>query len=86
MRLAFRIMKVSKGAPASWLETEVGLTKYAYVPAPSHALLNWMAVLGAMGGSPADVIAYEPVIEWITGMGYIAYPAEEKAASSTSKA
>jgi 2,3-dihydroxyphenylpropionate 1,2-dioxygenase len=45
-----------------------------------HELLNWMAVLGAMDGSPADLIAYEPVVEWITGMGYIAYPAETKRA------
>ena len=38
-----------------------------------HEMLNWMAVMGAMGGKPADVIAYEPVMEWICGMGYIAY-------------
>ena len=43
-----------------------------------HEMLNWMAVLGAMDGAPADVIAYEPVTEWITGMGYIAYPAGHK--------
>ncbi len=40
-----------------------------------HEMLNWMAVMGAMNGAPADLIAYEPVKEWITGMGYIAYPA-----------
>ena len=38
-----------------------------------HEILNWMAVMGAMGGAPAEVIAYEPVMEWICGMGYIAY-------------
>lgn len=38
-----------------------------------HEMLNWIAVMGAMGGEPADVIAYEPVKEWICGMGYIAY-------------
>ena len=47
-----------------------------------HEMLNWMAVLGAMGGAPADLIAYEPVIEWITGMGYIAYPAGEQKLST----
>ncbi len=42
-----------------------------------HEMLNWMAVMGAMGGTPAHVIAYEPVMEWICGMGYVAYgPAE----------
>lgn len=38
-----------------------------------HEILNWIAVMGAMGGAPADVICYEPVMEWICGMGYIAY-------------
>jgi 2,3-dihydroxyphenylpropionate 1,2-dioxygenase len=38
-----------------------------------HEMLNWMAVMGAMGGAKAEVIAYEPVVEWICGMGYIAY-------------
>jgi 2,3-dihydroxyphenylpropionate 1,2-dioxygenase len=38
-----------------------------------HEILNWIAVMGAMGGAPAEIIAYEPVMEWICGMGYIAY-------------
>jgi len=38
-----------------------------------HELLNWMAVMGAMGGAPARVLGYEPVIEWICGMGYLVY-------------
>ena len=38
-----------------------------------HEMLNWVAVMGAMGGAPAKVLAYEPVMEWICGMGYIAY-------------
>ncbi|MFT3732127.1 MAG: extradiol dioxygenase [Hyphomicrobium sp.] len=46
-----------------------------------HEILNWMAVMGAMGGAPAHVIGYEPVVEWICGMGYIAYdPSLAKAA------
>ena len=40
-----------------------------------HEILNWMGVMGAMGGAPAHVIGYEPVMEWICGMGYIAYDA-----------
>jgi 2,3-dihydroxyphenylpropionate 1,2-dioxygenase len=38
-----------------------------------HELLNWAAVMGAMGGAPAHLVAYEPVMEWICGMGYVAY-------------
>jgi len=48
-----------------------------------HEILNWIALLGAMGGAPAHVIAYEPVMEWICGMGYLAYDAP---APATSKA
>jgi 2,3-dihydroxyphenylpropionate 1,2-dioxygenase len=40
----------------------------------AHEILNWIAVMGAMGGAPAKVVAYEPVIEWICGMGYALYP------------
>ena len=45
-----------------------------------HEMLNWMAVMGAMDGMPAHVIAYEAVMEWICGMGYIAYEPEAIAA------
>ena len=45
-----------------------------------HEMLNWMAVMGAMGGMPAHVIAYEAVMEWICGMGYIAYEPQAIAA------
>lgn len=38
-----------------------------------HEILNWIAVMGAMGGAPAHIVGYEPVMEWICGMGYIAY-------------
>jgi 2,3-dihydroxyphenylpropionate 1,2-dioxygenase len=46
-----------------------------------HEILNWIAVMGAMGGAPAHIVGYEPVPEWICGMGYIAYdPVLAKAA------
>lgn len=46
-----------------------------------HEILNWIAVMGAMGGAPAHIVGYEPVMEWICGMGYIAYdPPMAKAA------
>jgi 2,3-dihydroxyphenylpropionate 1,2-dioxygenase len=38
-----------------------------------HELLNWVAVMGAMRGAPASYVAYEGVVEWITGMSYVAY-------------
>jgi len=43
-----------------------------------HEILNWMMVMGAMGGRPAQAVGYEPVIEWICGMGYINYPDAEE--------
>jgi 2,3-dihydroxyphenylpropionate 1,2-dioxygenase len=38
-----------------------------------HEVLNWAAMMGAMGGRPARVLNYEPVIEWICGMGFAVY-------------
>lgn len=38
-----------------------------------HELLNWLIVMGAVNGKPARVIGYEPVVEWICGMGYLVY-------------
>lgn len=37
---------------------------------------NWLCAMAAMGGARAELIAYEPVPEWITGIGF----AELKAA------
>jgi protocatechuate 4,5-dioxygenase beta chain len=36
----------------------------------------WLVVLGAMGGRAGRVLAYEPVPEWITGLGYVEIPVE----------
>jgi 2,3-dihydroxyphenylpropionate 1,2-dioxygenase len=38
-----------------------------------HEVLNWAEMMGAMGGRPARVLNYEPVIEWICGMGFVVY-------------
>jgi protocatechuate 4,5-dioxygenase beta chain len=35
--------------------------------------LNWFVGLGVAGSTSADVICYEPVQEWATGMGYVAW-------------
>lgn len=36
-----------------------------------HEVLNWVALSGAMGGSAARLLLYEPVMEWICGMTYV---------------
>lgn len=36
-------------------------------------ILNWVALMGAMNGMPAQVLAYEAVEEWICGMGFVKY-------------
>lgn len=55
-----------------------GLT-YAEIEAEGghggHEVLNWCALMGAMHGRPANVLAYEAVIEWICGMGFAIYDA-----------
>jgi len=33
----------------------------------------WVAVAGAMRGQPGKTLSYEPVYEWINGMGVVAY-------------
>jgi 2,3-dihydroxyphenylpropionate 1,2-dioxygenase len=38
-----------------------------------HEILNWVALMGAMGGAPATVLTYEAVIEWICGIGFAIY-------------
>jgi hypothetical protein len=32
---------------------------------------NWIAVLGAVAGAKGEVLAYEPVVEWLTGCGVV---------------
>jgi 2,3-dihydroxyphenylpropionate 1,2-dioxygenase len=39
-----------------------------------HEILNWVAVMGAMKGQPAEIVGYEAVIEWICGMAFAVYP------------
>ena len=38
-----------------------------------HEVLNWSAMMGAMGGRRANLLNYEPVVEWICGMGFAIY-------------
>lgn len=36
-------------------------------------LLNWIALAGATGGSPGEVLAYEAVVPWATGIGAMVF-------------
>lgn len=38
-----------------------------------HEILNWMAVAGAMGGGPCEVLTYEATPAWICGTGAVRY-------------
>ncbi len=38
-----------------------------------HEILNWMAVAGAMGGGPCEVLTYQPTPAWICGTGAVRY-------------
>lgn len=39
-------------------------------------LLNWVTMLGAANGATGEVLVYEPVEEWITGIGLLAMRVE----------
>ena len=36
----------------------------------------WVAVAGAMHGHPGTTLSYEPIYEWINGMGVVMYEDE----------
>jgi hypothetical protein len=36
-------------------------------------LRAWVALAAAMGSAPGKVLSYEPVYEWINGMGVVLY-------------
>jgi aromatic ring-opening dioxygenase catalytic subunit (LigB family) len=36
-------------------------------------LINWIALAGATGGAPGEVLAYEPVVPWATGIGAMVF-------------
>jgi Catalytic LigB subunit of aromatic ring-opening dioxygenase len=41
----------------------------------------WVALAGAMNGAPGQVLAYEPVYEWINGMGVVLYEGDRAGAT-----
>ncbi len=36
-------------------------------------VINWVILLGIMNGAPATNLAYEPVVEWISGIGIMSW-------------
>lgn len=39
----------------------------------AHEIRSWLAVAAAAAPTPATVLAYEPIAEWITGMGVVQF-------------
>ena len=39
----------------------------------AHEIRSWLTLAGAMAGRPAEVLAYEPVVAFVTGMGVVRY-------------
>lgn len=39
----------------------------------AHEIRSWLAIAGAMAPARAEVLAYEPISEWITGMGVVEF-------------
>lgn len=41
----------------------------------AHEVRNWLIVAGAVQNSPGEVMAYEPIAEWMTGTGIMRFAA-----------
>lgn len=39
----------------------------------ANEMLNWIALMGAMGDAPAEILSYDVSPEWITGVGFAIY-------------
>jgi aromatic ring-opening dioxygenase catalytic subunit (LigB family) len=39
----------------------------------AHEIRSWLTVAGALGNCPAQVLAYEPIQAWSTGMGAVSF-------------
>lgn len=49
-----------------------------------HEVLNWVAMSGAMNGSKANFLLYEPVVEWTCEISYVSYDVEDSTGSGIS--
>ena len=45
----------------------------------ANEILNWIALMGAVGPVEVDVLLYEPSVEWITGVAFASAGAEKEA-------
>lgn len=45
-------------------------------------LRAWVALAAATGNKPGKVVSYEPVYEWINGMGVVMYDGDQIAATA----
>ena len=48
---------------------------FAAAGAGAFELLSWVALTGALGGRKGEVVAYEAVQPWATGVGLVSFPA-----------
>ena len=44
----------------------------------AHEIRSWLTAAGVAGGAHADVLCYEPVKEWITGIGLAVFPVQTR--------
>jgi hypothetical protein len=56
-------------------ETLAGYSRADFAAAGAFELLSWVALTGALGGAKGEVIAYEAVQPWATGVGLMSFPA-----------
>jgi aromatic ring-opening dioxygenase catalytic subunit (LigB family) len=54
---------------------------FAAAGAGAFELLSWVALAGALGGGKGEVVAYEPVVPWATGVGLMRFPQGARAAA-----
>ncbi|MBB5786129.1 hypothetical protein [Jiangella mangrovi] len=54
-----------RGWPDDRLEQEAGNG--------AHELRNWATAAGFLGDAPGEVLAYEPIAEWLTGVGIVRF-------------
>jgi hypothetical protein len=50
-------------------------TDFAAAGSGAFELLSWVALAGALGGRKGEVVAYEAVKPWATGVGLMTFPA-----------
>ena len=64
---------LSRGAAPSFIAEWTDERLEAVAGNGAHEIRNWLTVAGAVGNSPAKVVAYEPVAEWLTGTGIVKF-------------